>query len=337
MTGSAADPSRPRPDGNLVLVDTDAGVDDALAILTLLAAPDVAVMGIGSTFGNCTEQQSAANALTTLSIADRTGVPVCVGQPRRTPPPAQPSPHGPDGLGGYARPTPGAAHSGTETAVDQILRTSRDSIGAHLLCLGPLTNIAAALERDSHVLTRFRSVTIMGGMGPAAGRDGVSAVYPQFLTKGDTNTNHDPAAAAAVAAAVGPITWVGMNVTARLRLRFADLAARAETSTRAAFVRDITADYSRYCTTTYDSPERIFTAHDSVAAAVMLDPAVVLSATSAHAVVRRSVGLGDGRASIWGEAAGAGQLHRFVTAVDYRTIESRIWQSLASHGGGDFE
>ncbi|MFE7422979.1 nucleoside hydrolase [Rhodococcus sp. NPDC057529] len=308
-----------------VLVDSDTGVDDALALLVIAHDPGAEMVGVGSIFGNCTEQQAASNALTVLSVAGLRDVPVCIGRPRPGPPPAMPSAHGLDGLGDCGhRPPPGIGPA-SGSAVEQLLRVARDRPGTvDLLCLGPLANIAAAVTLDPLILTRFRSVIIMGGMGPASRRTAEAAVQPQFLGKGDTNTNHDPAAAAIVSAASGPITWVGMNVTGRLRLAWADLVARSAPGKVAAFVRDITDDYHRHCTSSYGAEDPIYTAHDSVAAAVMLDPTVVLSATDAQPRVRRM----DGRSSIWGVTPARGPVHRFVTDVDYRSTGDRIAATL---------
>ncbi|WAM15024.1 nucleoside hydrolase [Rhodococcus sp. JS3073] len=308
-----------------VLVDTDTGVDDALALLTVAHHPGTEIVGVGTAFGNCTERQAARNALTVLSVAGLHDVPVCIGQPRPGPPPATSSPHGLDGLGdrGY-RPPPGV-YPAPESAVDQLLRVAEDRPGAvDLLCLGPLANIAAAVTRDPRLLTRYRSVTVMGGMGTASRRGVEAAVQPQFLGKGDTNTNHDPGAATVVAAAPGQITWVGMNVTGRLRLAWADLVARSAVGKTATFVRDITEDYHRYCTSTYRAENPIYTAHDSVAAAVMLDPAVVLAADDAQPRVRHE----DGRAAVWGVTPVRGPAHRFVTDLDYGSIGARIAATL---------
>ncbi|MFD9664715.1 nucleoside hydrolase [Rhodococcus sp. NPDC059968] len=314
-----------------VLVDTDIGVDDALALLTVAHHPGTEIVGVGTVFGNCPERQAARNALTVLAVAGLCDVPVCIGQPRPGTPPATRSPHGLDGLGdrGY-RPPPGVGPA-PESAVDQLLRVAEERPGAvDLLCLGQLANIAAAVTRDPRVLTRSRSVTIMGGMGPASRRDVEAAAQPQFLGKGDTNANHDPAAAMVVAAAPGKITWVGMNVTGRLRLAWADVDARSAVGKTATFVRDITEDYHRYCTSTYRAEDPIYTAHDSVAAAVMLDPAVVLTATDAQPRVHHE----DGRAAVWGVNPVRGPAHRFVTDLDYRSVGARITATLEADSPG---
>lgn len=310
-----------------VLVDTDTGIDDALALLSVLS-DGADLIGVGSVFGNCTEHQAAANALTVLAAAGRTDIPVCVGSSRPGPAPTTLSPHGADGLGDRGLHPPADAHPAPGTAVDQILQTAHDRPGdVDLLCLAPLTNIAAALAIDPLVLTRFRSVTIMGGMGTAARRDIVAAALPKFLPKGDTNTNHDPDATRVVSAAAGPVTWVGMDVTGQLQLPWEQLTALAAESLVARFVHTISSDYQQYCTTTYDASSRILTSHDSVAAAVMLDPTVIVSAEMLTGHVHNL----DDRAALWGQLpAGGSPAHRFVTAVDYRRVADRILRTLAA-------
>lgn len=317
-------------DVRLVLVDTDTGVDDALAILTVLNAPSTEIVGVGSVFGNCAEDQAARNALTVLAAAGRTDIPVCVGSPRPGPQPTAPSPHGADGLGDRGLHPPAGEHVSRESAVDQLLRTGYERPGqVDLLCLGPLTNLAAAVDRDSSALQRFRSVTIMGGMGAADRRDEVVAAVPTFLAKGDTNTNHDPVATARVASAPGAVTWVGMDVTGRLRMPWTELEELAGTTEIARFVHALTADYHVYCTSTYEVDHPIYTSHDSVAAAVMLDPSVILASEKITGDVEWSA---DGRASWWGRSPGGTQpaaAHRVVTEIDYEAVRTRINRTLA--------
>lgn len=67
-----------------VLVDTDVGVDDALALLTVLDAADTELIGVGSVFGNCTERQAASNALVVFAAAGRVDIP-CLRRSATTP------------------------------------------------------------------------------------------------------------------------------------------------------------------------------------------------------------------------------------------------------------
>ncbi len=241
-------------DIRMVLVDADTGIDDALAILTVLHEPNTEIIGVGSVFGNCGEDQAARNALAVLAAAGRADIPVCVGSTRPGPQPTAPSPHGADGLGDRGLHPRAGQDVSSESAVDQLLRTGDERTGqVDLLCLGPLTNLAAAVDRDPNALERFRSVTIVGGMGAAGRRDNVVAAVPNFLAKGDTNTNHDPVAAARVASAPGPVTWVGMDVTGRLQMAWTELEDLAGTTEIAQFVQAITANYHVDCTSTFNA------------------------------------------------------------------------------------
>lgn len=169
----------------------------------------------------------------------------------------------------------------------------------------------------------------MGGMGTADRREIVAAAQPKFLAKGDTNTNHDPAAAATVAATPGPVTWVGMDVTGRLRLRWADLQTLTSTSNIARFIQTITEDYHVYCTNTYGAEQPIYTSHDSVATSVMLDPTVILSSVSATAQVHSA----DGRSASWGHYPDdRSAAHQMATDLDYSAIRNRVDRTLAGSG-----
>ncbi|AEF43090.1 nucleoside hydrolase [Hoyosella subflava] len=300
-----------------VVVDTDCGVDDALALLILLRDPDVHVAAVISSAGNCSAAQAARNAAAVLAAADHSGVPIAAGIEPDGKDYSQ-SPHGSDGLGNTGLGVSSAELSAlpAPALISEMADPTRD-----LLCLAPLTNVAAALRDDPGVLERYRRVVIMGGMGPRANTDRVLAGYPQFLIKGDTNTNHDPAATAAVAAAAGAVVWVGMNVTAPLHVPFT-LFERAE-GVLGEFVRSISAGYAEYATRMYESAELIVTAHDSVAAAVLAQPGVVVESEKGTGEVIRA----DGCSALW--ATGDGP-HEFATAVDYQAVLERIQQTIGA-------
>ncbi len=316
-----------------LLLDSDTGVDDSLAILVALTTPHVDLLAIGSTYGNCRTAQAARNALSTLEAAGVDWVPVAVGVPE----PASAIPlielaaavHGSDGLGGTAVAPAGLTVS-REGAVDQILRLSRTR-GAEvdLVALGPLTNLAAALRVDPDALARFRSVTVMGGMGPDWLAGSAADRYPGFLEVGDTNTRHNPEAATAVAASRAAITWVGMNVTGAIVLP-ASLLERAAQSggDRARFAHATHRRYSDFVTARSGASERVFTAHDSIAVMVALDPDAVLEQVEASAYLGRSR---PERPAIWGRPPAPGDSrHRFVTEVDRARLERHLTNALTA-------
>jgi purine nucleosidase len=315
-----------------ILIDTDTGIDDALAILVALADPAVEVVGLGATYGNCRTVQAAQNARCVLEAAGALTVPVALGVP--DPPAARAlidyaAPvHGRDGLGdaGFS---PRQPMLSSEDAVTQLLRVARE-VGREtaLLALGPLTNLAAALRRDPAVLARFAAVVIMGGMGPEWLADSVVAADPRFLAVEDPNVRHNPEAADAVAHAPGAISWVGMNVTGQVLLPMRlldDLAGRG--TPQAAFAQATHRHYSAFVTRATGSAEPVFTVHDTIAAAVLLDGRIATGSVAATPVVQRDAA---GRSSLWGRAAaGSAPTHRFVTTVDRGAVEQRIRRALS--------
>ena len=315
-----------------VLLDSDTGVDDSLAILVVLAMPGVELLGIGSTYGNCRTGQAARNALCTLEAAGADQVPVAEGVPE----PAGAEPliafaapvHGSDGLGdaGFR---PARLRVTGESAVDQLVRVS-GTRGAEvdLIALGPLTNLAAALDRDPEVLARFHSITVMGGMGPDWLARAPSERHPGFLEVGDPNTRHNPAAAAALAACRAPVTWVGMNVTGGILLPESLLERAAEAGGRKAlFARATHRVYSSFVTERSGSAERVFTAHDSIAAMAALDPDAVLQQVDGTPYLGSAA---EGRPALWGRPPQPGEaVHRFVTSIDRDRLEWRLLEALA--------
>lgn len=197
-----------------LVVDTDTGIDDALALILLASMPDVELVQVTTTHGNCTTEASTANARLVLDACGLSHVPVTGGlsAPLVGELATAWFVHGHDGLGdcGVA-PPPASPPAPGETAVEALLELANARAGElDLLALGPLTNIGAALRIDPAVLGAFRSVTIMGGAGP---RRPVGAPDPT-LGVGDPNTYHDPEAARLVAeASAANVTLVGVDVT----------------------------------------------------------------------------------------------------------------------------
>lgn len=147
-----------------LLIDTDPGVDDALAILMALASDDHEVLGLCIAAGNVGLTHTTRNALSLLEVAQHK-VPVFAGCDRPLLHPAADAAfvHGNDGFGDVALPTP-SRQAEQEHAALAILRFSHASAGRlHLVTLGPLTNVALALRLDPSLPERIGRLSIMGG------------------------------------------------------------------------------------------------------------------------------------------------------------------------------
>ncbi len=148
-----------------VFIDVDTGVDDALALVYLLASPDADVVGIASTGGNVALEQVCENNLGLLGLCGATGVPVSRGSAETlTGPMRLPSKvHGPRGLG-YADLPPAACRLTDYDAATAWVRAAHAFPGELIgVATGPSTNLALALRAEPELPTLLRRLVIMGG------------------------------------------------------------------------------------------------------------------------------------------------------------------------------
>lgn len=193
-----------------VLVDCDTGVDDAMALLYLLSHEDIDIVEVTSVFGNNTAAQCAINTLRVLELGGRTDIPVAVGA--ENPLVGEVTyfathVHGADGLGDTGLPTKISSKPSAKSAVELIDELTRRHAGAiRLLAVGPLTNLAQALDRIEGLTSRVHDVVIMGGAADAPGNQSPAA---------EANIIHDPEAAQRVISADWQTTLVPLDVTMR--------------------------------------------------------------------------------------------------------------------------
>ncbi len=219
------------------MLDTDPGVDDALALLYLLARPDLRLLAITTVFGNADVETTTRNALWLratlgLDVPVHRGADAPLARPRGCSPVHV---HGENGLGdidlsGPALPAadPGPAHE----AIIDLVRAHPGQVT--IAAIGPLTNLALALRAAPDITGLVAEVVIMGG---AFARGNVTPFA-------EANIHNDPEAAAEVLAASWPVTLVPLDAT--LPCVLTDAAARkmAQASATGRFVHDVTRGYA---------------------------------------------------------------------------------------------
>ncbi len=201
-----------------ILIDTDPGIDDAMAIFYALASPELDVVGLTTVFGNAHTAVCTTNALKLLEIADRTHIPVAKGvdgplvMPYRGPATFV---HGTDGQGDVFL-SPPATKPEPIDAARFIIRTVMDSPGeVTLVALGPLTNIAVAMLIEPSLTANLAGIVLMGGNAFCGGNASPAA---------EANILNDPEAADIVFGAYCPMVMAGLDVTEQTFMSASDIA-----------------------------------------------------------------------------------------------------------------
>lgn len=191
-----------------IIIDTDPGQDDALAILLALASPELQVVGLTTVGGNVGLHNTTANAIRLADLAGRSDVPVYAGCNRplvlRTTVTASDI-HGETGMDGCGLPAPSRpANAGH--AVDFIIETclNTPAPGITLCPIGPLTNIAMAMVKEPAIVPRIREIVLMGGNALDNGNTTQAAEF---------NIYADPHAAHVVFTAGVPLVMFPLDCT----------------------------------------------------------------------------------------------------------------------------
>ncbi|GBR12230.1 nucleoside hydrolase [Gluconobacter frateurii] len=192
-----------------IIIDTDPGQDDAVAILLALASPELHVEAIMTVAGNVPLSQTTKNACALLELAGREEVPVYAGaaRPLHKAPISAEHVHGETGMGGANLPEPHLRAQGIDAAthlVDMLRKEPADSIT--LVCLGPMTNLAHALTHAPDIAPKIARLVAMGGAQREGGNITPTAEFNFFV---------DPHAAKIVIAAGIPTTLLPLDVTHR--------------------------------------------------------------------------------------------------------------------------
>ena len=189
-----------------IILDTDPGIDDSLAILLALASPEITLEGLSVVHGNSSTEQGAINALSVLELAKASHIPVYKGceLPLVQPSLLAPETHGEQGIG-YAKLSAPLGRPQIQKGCDYLIEKVMSSPGEiTLVCIGPLTNIALAIRQEPRIVENVKEVFIMGG---AIRHEGNTTALAEF------NTYVDPDAAHIVFHSGMPITLTPLDVT----------------------------------------------------------------------------------------------------------------------------
>jgi purine nucleosidase len=195
-----------------IIIDTDPGVDDALAILLALASPEIQLEALTTTQGNVTLEKATRNALSVLELACAGHIPVARGSllPLVQPLRASAAVHGESGIGNSRLPGPRTGPV-AQHAVDYLIeRVLAEPNELSIFPIGPLTNIAMAIRKEPLFTKSVKELVIMGGAILEHGN-----VTPQA----EFNIYVDPHAAHIVFHSGMPITLIPLDVTHRCLLK----------------------------------------------------------------------------------------------------------------------
>ena len=189
-----------------ILIDTDPGIDDSLAILLALSSPEISLEGLSVVHGNCSLEQSTVNGLSILELTCASHIPVAKGceLPLVQPSLLAPETHGDTGLGYAKLPEPQSRpirQHGSDFLIERIMSHPGEIT---LVAIGPLTNVALAIRQEPRIVNALKELIIMGG---AIRQEGNTTALAEF------NTYVDPHAAYIVYHAGIPTTLVSLDVS----------------------------------------------------------------------------------------------------------------------------
>lgn len=248
-----------------VIIDTDPGVDDAMAILLALNSPELKVEALTVVPGNVEAKQGLENALKIVSLAGRCDVIVAGGaqHPLNQKLITAQYWHGPNGLAGVELPEPKCkadARFGPDLIIEMVHKHPHEIT---LIPVGPLTNIALAVSKDPSIVPLVKDIVIMGGSITGGNVNGAA----------EANIYNDPEAASIVFNAGWMVTMIGSDVGERTLFTRRDLANLQELhGPESDFIAKL-ADY--YVTRSEKSGYTGAAMYDPLAVATVIDPTLV--------------------------------------------------------------
>lgn len=328
-----AEHRNPRP----TVIDTDPGIDDALALVLALRSPELRVELVTTVAGNTGLRAATDNARRLLALLDPEEPPRLVrgaARPLRGRLNTAPEVHGDDGLAGLSElrdrggrllyPANAGPMPSGEDAADAIVNKAHEH-GENLtvVALGPLTNIARALDADTGAMRQVGRLIVMGGAIEAPGNVTATAEF---------NFHVDPVAADRVLASGMRITLVALDVTRQVRLRW-PLVRDALRGDRSPLARAL-----RHFTRPLASSAHGMPLHDPLATALAIDPGMARTRmlpvrVEAKGVLTRGMSVADRRPRAAGAtAADAAPLAAVACEVDASRVLALVAERVLGAG-----
>jgi len=248
-----------------IVIDTDPGVDDAVAILLALASPELEVLGITCVAGNVDLEKTTLNAQRLVALAGRSDVPVFRGcaEPLAGPTGTAAEVHGFDGLGDLEWPTPRVEVN--ELGAVEFLYRELTRGRVTIVAIGPLTNLATLLVEYPDAADLVERVVIMGG----------ASFHGNVTAAAEFNIWADPEAAAIVFNASWRIDVMPLDLTHQAFLTDANLEELRSWGTEVGQrVADMLEPYAAFHLEWYQNRDLIM--HDAMAVYEVIDPTAIV-------------------------------------------------------------
>ncbi|XP_044466484.1 probable uridine nucleosidase 2 [Mangifera indica] len=251
-----------------IIIDTDPGIDDAMAIFLALRSPEVEVIGLTTIYGNVYTTLATRNALHLLEVAERTDIPVAEGShvtiTKGTKLRIADFVHGADGLGNQNFPPPKGKAIEQSAAAFIVEQAKLDPGKVTVVALGPLTNLALAVELDPAFVKNIGQIVLLGGAFSVNGNVNPAA---------EANVFGDPEAADIVFTCGADVVAVGINVTHQVVMTDADREKLAQFNGKfAQYLSKILEVYFAYHREAYST--RGVYLHDPAALLVAVNPSL---------------------------------------------------------------
>ena len=272
-----------------VIYDTDPGVDDAMALVFLIASPEIELVGITTVLGNHRIDTTTRNALflkdyfdIAAPVARGAGKPLVLEE--RNPPTYV---HGENGLGDIELPDTIRATEHPLPAHRFIIETVRaNPHEISIVAVGRMTNLALALREDPEIASLVKEIVIMGGAFGYRGHSG------NVTPVAEANIIGDPHAADEIFAASWPIVAVGLDVTQEAVMSTAYLEKLRDAAGRTGqFLWDVSRFYENFYLQATGLPG--IPVHDSSAIAYLIDPTLFTTRSGPIRVVTEGIAIGQ--------------------------------------------